>query len=246
MLQEEAEWHRRAEVSNEVAEVMLSGTLRRSKLPHARAAANELHRAAPKQRHHRRWLLISPAQALGLFEHHEESRSMHARIAGFSEAQTQAASDLNRTSVFASSDTSAKVEYIVQDDQVPLGDALLQGIRQHIRQKHSPVNGGMAVTGLTSLSSQYVGPIGVGTVVAPSNCVVKNGQALSFVQDGEAKEVGCHLQDESQVWVVFDTGSTNIWVASDLCRHGACVKKGRHRYDHMRSATYEAPSSALE
>jgi len=247
MLQAEAEWHRRSEdVVNRAAEVMVSGTLRRSKSPQARAAASELHRVSPKPRHHRRWLLISPTQAMGLLEHHEESRSIHASSAGVSEAEKKAMSALNRTSVFANSDATARVEYTVQDDQLAPGDALLQGIRQHIRRKNSPVNGGMAVTGLTSLSSQYVGPIGVGTVVSPSNCEVKNGQALSFVQDGEEKEVGCHLQDESQVWVVFDTGSTNIWVASDLCRHGACVKKGRHRYDHTRSATYESPSSALE
>lgn len=52
----------------------------------------------------------------------------------------------------------------------------------------------------------------------------------------------CHVEDQSQVWVVFDTGSTNLWVASDLCTTGACAKDGRRRYNHTLSASYQRPS----
>jgi pepsin A len=66
--------------------------------------------------------------------------------------------------------------------------------------------------------------------------------ASSTMENGKA----CHAEDQSQIWVVFDTGSTNIWVASDLCKTGACAKKGRRRYDHTLSDTYQVPESQLQ
>merc|ERR1719498_1969560 len=39
-----------------------------------------------------------------------------------------------------------------------------------------------------------------------------------------------------QARVVFDTGSTNLWVASSLCKSYAC-KRGRHYYDPAKSLT---------
>jgi len=45
---------------------------------------------------------------------------------------------------------------------------------------------------------------------------------------------------------VFDTGSTNIWVSSDLCKDGACVQPGRSRYDHTLSSTYQAPQKEAQ
>jgi pepsin A len=77
------------------------------------------------------------------------------------------------------------------------------------------------VTRLTHLMSQYVGPIGVGTI-----------------QDCES----CPPRPESEIWVVLDTGSTNIWIASDLCTEGPCTLEGRHRYNHTRSLTFSAPA----
>merc|ERR550537_957655 len=77
---------------------------------------------------------------------------------------------------------------------------------------------------LSSLQSQYVGQMGVGTKVKP------NGKK----------------SDESKVWVVFDTGSTNIWVASDLCESGACTMKGRQRYNHTRSVTFGYPANPAQ
>lgn len=79
-------------------------------------------------------------------------------------------------------------------------------------------------TRLSSLMSQYVGPIGVGTRMECETC---------------------KPQEESQVWVVFDTGSTNIWVSSDLCAEGPCASKERHRYNHLQSLTYREPDEPL-
>jgi len=59
-------------------------------------------------------------------------------------------------------------------------------------------------------------------------------------------EQACTVQDQSKVWVVFDTGSTNIWIASDLCKSGACQLPGRHRFNHSASATFKYPESLLQ
>jgi len=61
--------------------------------------------------------------------------------------------------------------------------------------------------------SQYIGPVGVGSL-----------------KDNEA---------ESQIRVVFDSGSTNLWIASSYCVQENC--KERHRYDPEESVTYRAP-----
>merc|ERR1740121_2778336 len=114
-----------------------------------------------------------------------------------------------------------------------------------------------AVTRLDSLDSQYVGPIGVGTELMPKGCIPAEGKALLYVQRGAEDDqpaisnssfpsaVKCHVKDQEQIWVVFDTGSTNIWVSSDLCKSGPCVKKGRSRYNHMVSNTYADPEHGV-
>ena len=67
---------------------------------------------------------------------------------------------------------------------------------------------------LTNLrDSQYVGPIGVG---------------MKSVDDPQA-----------YVNVVFDTGSTNLWVSSAKCHDYVC--RDRHKYDNLKSITYADP-----
>jgi len=73
-------------------------------------------------------------------------------------------------------------------------------------------HGTVALTNLRD--SQYVGPIGVGTK--------SNGK-----------------DPESYVNVVFDTGSTNLWVSSTKCRDYVC--RDRHKYDNSKSVSYAEP-----
>jgi hypothetical protein len=152
-------------------------------------------------------------------------------------------------SIFAAAASVEKVQYTVNEDKSsPKNGSFIQALHSHLNRKSSSFRSGIAVTGLTSLSSQYVGPIGVGTVVVPSTCELRDGQALEFIGDALDSEsnMKCHLEHESQIWVVMDTGSTNIWVTSDLCRSGACVKEGRHRYNHSRSATSAWPQNGVD
>jgi pepsin A len=106
-----------------------------------------------------------------------------------------------------------------------------------------------APTALTEVShSQYIGPIGVGSTAASSACEA----ASSLVHPNgkvQEQELGSSVAEgasscrapQSKVWVVFDTGSTNLWIASDLCENGPCTKQGRTRYNHTLSPTYRKP-----
>jgi len=65
---------------------------------------------------------------------------------------------------------------------------------------------------------QHSGPLGVGTKIF------------------DEREVA-----QATIQVVFDTGSTNLWVASTLCQSTTCKK--RHRYDPGQSESFlEAPT----
>jgi hypothetical protein len=91
-------------------------------------------------------------------------------------------------------------------------------------------------TGLSSLNSQYVGPIGVGTITECPSSMLNQSDGVS--KEDNAK---CQAKDQSKVWVVFDTGSTNIWINSVLCETGPCRLPGRHMYNHSASETFAVP-----
>lgn len=94
-----------------------------------------------------------------------------------------------------------------------------QTMRMRSHRTGLDLSDGSNVIPLTNLrDSQYVGPIGVGS-----------------------KRVDGKMVPESYVNVVFDTGSTNLWVSSDLCRDLAC--SGRSQYHPKLSITHSpAPS----
>jgi pepsin A len=101
--------------------------------------------------------------------------------------------------------------------------------------------------------SEFVGEIGVGTRPLPKECNAVKRRNISLAEitaSGHAKaslSKACRVREQSTLKVVFDTGSTNIWMASDLCE-GVCARKGRHRYNHTVSTTYVKPahSSVLD
>jgi pepsin A len=66
--------------------------------------------------------------------------------------------------------------------------------------------------------SQYVGPIGVGSVKG---------------------------RPEAEINVVFDTGSTNLWISSALCKMEVC--KDRNKFNPVHSESFvEKPGPRLD
>lgn len=139
--------------------------------------------------------------------------------------------------------------------------AALQTVQRHGRlhakqwrqSSGEGLRGDILATGLSGLESQFVGPIGVGTMAVPEGCASRANVSLVFAPQGVSQaESGtasnssagsCHATVESQVWVVFDTGSTNMWIASDLCKSHACLKPGRSKYNHSRSLSFASVSN---
>eukprot|EP00927_Polykrikos_kofoidii_P020296 TRINITY_DN1959_c0_g1_i3.p1 TRINITY_DN1959_c0_g1~~TRINITY_DN1959_c0_g1_i3.p1 ORF type:complete len:473 (-),score=85.12 TRINITY_DN1959_c0_g1_i3:30-1388(-) len=88
-----------------------------------------------------------------------------------------------------------------------------------IIEEESENNGHFVADRLSNVGALYVGPIGVGT-------------------DPSCENRRDCKKPESVLWVVFDTGSTNIWISSDLCTYGPCSWSGRKEFNHTRSSTY--------
>merc|ERR1719215_169942 len=95
-----------------------------------------------------------------------------------------------------------------------------------------------AVQGLSSLNSEYVGPVGVGLKAVPAGCSSGAGDARlsTLIDENAAAKTGvCQMVSDS-LFVVLDTGSTNIWLASDLCESPMpCAAEERKRYEHKKS-----------
>lgn len=53
--------------------------------------------------------------------------------------------------------------------------------------------------------------------------------------------VGPVLVGGQELQVVYDTGSADFWVASDLCTEGPCADPARARYNHSRSTSFRDP-----
>jgi len=117
-------------------------------------------------------------------------------------------------------DSNAVADDNAVEADVSAANAIADDTAHHAaRGKRSWLVDVHGVIPLTNLrDSQYVGPIGVGT--------------------------GSSSKPESVINVVFDTGSTNLWIASTLCQHGDCTT--RARYDPTASSTYTTPAEPVQ
>eukprot|EP00927_Polykrikos_kofoidii_P071013 TRINITY_DN67355_c0_g1_i1.p1 TRINITY_DN67355_c0_g1~~TRINITY_DN67355_c0_g1_i1.p1 ORF type:complete len:577 (-),score=80.22 TRINITY_DN67355_c0_g1_i1:151-1881(-) len=133
-------------------------------------------------------------------------------------------------------------------------------------------SGTSTVTPLAPTKSLYIGPLGVG-MTFPEGCdqwlgdvrdearagdpvilsenVAHRNVSITVTGDGEFVKAGssarsCAASPETMLNVIYDTGSTNIWLASDLCIDGACVGEGRQRFNHTRSETFKYPEKPVE
>jgi len=150
-----------------------------------------------------------------------EMDASHDANTGTAQADGSASSRFHRVS-------AGQLEHLQEHHRVSL-DASLHNAPSGLL--HTSIQQGMAVTRLHNLASQYVGQVGVGSALASSDC-----------SPGASAE--CPRDVESWVWLVLDTGSTNIWVSSDLCT--SCGQSGRTRYNHTRSLTYAPAPHGLQ
>lgn len=243
---------------------------------------------------------ISGEDAAEASSHSDFVQLSHRQVRALQQHHQQWASWL-QSSANAEQSSSAEEWHANRGKGRPNG-ALIQKFKAYMtsNNQNRSAEDEIIATGLSSLNSQYVGPIGVGTVLDPPGCVMDAaaGDFSSLVETGEdgipeffdqvggfisnvsrkvaapfvsnssgnmraskladvaraAKQaqantaVGakCKVADQSKIWVVFDTGSTNIWISSDLCKVGACRLPGRHMFNHSASATFSYPQSMLQ
>mmetsp|Transcript_50910 Transcript_50910/g.79605 ORF Transcript_50910/g.79605 Transcript_50910/m.79605 type:complete len:635 (-) Transcript_50910:55-1959(-) len=215
-----------------------------------------------------KFLKMSERQVSALEEHHRTWSSLFQTAMEDAKSLKEIAS--------AKQDITTKKSEFTQ----PNG-ALLQRFKAQIKQLGEKKGTEQIIaTALSSLSSQYVGPIGIGTSVEPAGCVFRqadssapltlvnaasnetdtSNKSSNFWSDlfssfslmnqssGIANETNmtCRIKDQTKLWMVHDTGSTNIWANADVCREGPCRLPGRHLYNHSASATFAYPNSMLQ
>jgi len=70
---------------------------------------------------------------------------------------------------------------------------------------------------------EYVGSVGIGT---------DTGNDTS--------------RPQAELRVIYDTGSADLWIGSDLCEHAPCTEADRHRYNHSLSSTFQPPPAPVD
>lgn len=208
MLEQEAKWH--TAMSEQQSHALRGNAMRGSSL---------LQLAEATEPSYSGFVQLSHVQVRALQDHHREWTSL---------VQTAATSS-SSSRVHASHDSKA------DRSRGPPSSSFVE-TRTVSCHRHRSSRDTLVATGLSSVSSQYVGPIGVGTVLDPPGCSQENSEG----------ESACKAVDQAKVWVVFDTGSTNIWIASDLCKEGPCRLPGRHMFNHTASSTFKDPPSGSD
>eukprot|EP00927_Polykrikos_kofoidii_P003519 TRINITY_DN113_c0_g1_i7.p1 TRINITY_DN113_c0_g1~~TRINITY_DN113_c0_g1_i7.p1 ORF type:complete len:657 (-),score=102.59 TRINITY_DN113_c0_g1_i7:100-2070(-) len=223
----------------------------------------------------------------------EHQRELKRKLAGADDAHKSLCED-------GKTHTSRPEAAMVQDGQVPAPDSSIEGVP--IANADDPANnaGGAdsVIMPLRLLRSEYMGPMGVGTMV-PKHCkqdsmsvmaavsapmgrgrhhrrhprgygaldvesdmsIGEDDSALSeqasnidfgsnvALDDNssnadEKPNSDCTARQQTYLNVVYDTGSTNIWISSDLCTSGGCVLPGRRRFNHLESTTFSFPEDS--
>jgi len=200
-------------------------------LAHARAAA-----ASKKRR------LQASTAAAGAARSAQQRQARRMRRLG-------SVNSLNSLDNLGSSSSSGSGSSAAQTSSVEATDRGGTGLEE---DEEDPSESEFVSTPLLRMSSQYVGPVSVGTRLVGENCGGKTmNSSLVYLSRGFDDESGhhnndasktCHKEEQTHVRAVFDTGSTNIWIASDLCKSGPCSHPERKRYNHLESSTYKPPS----
>lgn len=109
-------------------------------------------------------------------------------------------------------------------------------------------------TPLKPLGSQYVGPIGIGSKYSPPGCTMPaHGEFTNSSMSTRLRGVSsdkmaatCVVEGQESLLMVYDTGSTNIWVEEVGCNSGACDNPKLHKYNHSASVSFKDPTTNTE
>eukprot|EP00929_Paragymnodinium_shiwhaense_P004136 TRINITY_DN10485_c1_g2_i1.p1 TRINITY_DN10485_c1_g2~~TRINITY_DN10485_c1_g2_i1.p1 ORF type:complete len:608 (+),score=167.45 TRINITY_DN10485_c1_g2_i1:80-1903(+) len=188
----------------------------------------------------RQYRVVPAGHVAALLEHHEASL---ASSSSFTEAAAAAAA------AAAESKKRQEEAHAVEELNEFFKQAQAQKASEYLRAQQQPQQPrpktGVVPIALEFARAMYIGPIGVGSII-PAGCNAAQSPAgsSSLMQLGQqmsdgAESAACMSREQTGLNVVFDTGSTNIWISSDMCHAGGCVLPGRRRFNHTDSKTFE-------
>jgi hypothetical protein len=208
----------------------------------------------------KRFVMVSDVQAEALRDHHDELQALLQTA-----VETQS---LMNTS--ASGAQGGQADQGVAAKAAATA-AILHKFKNYFNRYNQDHSENSSGTRLSLVGSQYIGEIGVGTVVDPgcassltekSIPVGTNSSALGQIGAFMSSSLGrpsssrlksssslvqsCKVNDQSKIRVVFDTGSTNIWIPGKDCTSEACRLPGRHLFDQTRSSTFAFPEKRTQ
>jgi hypothetical protein len=214
---------------------------------------------AQERLQNKKFVMVSDVQAEALRDHHDELQAL---------LQTA-------VEVRSLMNTSATESQGGQGGQGAAAKAaataaLLHRFKAYFNRYNQDHSDNSSGTRLSLVGSQYIGEIGVGTVVDPgcassltekSVPIGTNSSVLGQIGAFASSLIGgptpssrsssslvqsCKVNDQSKIRVVFDTGSTNIWIPGKDCTSEACKLPGRHFFDQARSSTFSYPEKKTQ